>query len=159
MRRGQRTAAVLVAAAVMSTSLTGCRGGSESEREKESEEGISQAADLSTCTADARAAAKPYGDGFPADWPFPPDTVVFNAEDRGADGTIVTGISSAKLPSILDFMNTEVVGAGFATEKGETEEHDAEAEWAGNGFRGRWAIRESAQCPGETVVQVLSTAH
>lgn len=158
MRRGQRAAAALVATAVMATSLTGCAGGSESEREKEAEQGLSQAADLSTCTADARATAKPYGDGFPADWPFPPDTVVFNAEDRGDDGTIVTGISSAEFSSLLDFMNTEVVGAGFATERGETEEHDAEAEWKGNGFRGRWAIRESAKCPGETVIQVLSAA-
>ncbi len=152
-----RAAALLVAAAVMSTSLTACGGESEAESEKKAE-GFSQAADLSTCTADAKAASKPYGDGFPEDWPFPPDTVVFNAEDRGSDGTIVTGISSAELASILDFMNSQVVGAGFATEKGETEEHDAEAEWKGNGFRGRWAIRESAKCPGETVIQVLSAA-
>jgi hypothetical protein len=153
-----RAAAVLVAAAVMSTTLTACGGDSEQEREKKAEEGFSQAADLSTCKADAKAATTPYGAGFPEDWPFPPGTVVFNAEDRGGDGTIVTGISSAGFTSILDFMNSDVVGAGFATEKGETEEHDAEAEWKGNGFRGRWAIRESAQCPGETVIQVLSAA-
>ena len=53
-------------------------------------------------------------------------------------------------------MNHDVVAAGFHIEKGETEEHDAEAEWEGNGFHGRWAIRESAQCSGETVIQVLS---
>jgi hypothetical protein len=117
---------------------------------------MEQAADVSTCRADAKAAPTPYGDGFPSDWPFPPETTVYNAEDRGADGTIVTGVSSSDLKTILDFMNHEVVDAGFAIEKGETEEHDAEAEWKGNSFHGRWAIRESAECPGETVIQVLS---
>lgn len=153
-----RSAAALLAAVVLSTSLTACGDDAGHEQEKQAEEGFAQAADLSTCAADAKPAATPYGDGFPADWPFPPKTVVFNAEDRGADGAIVTGISSAEFGTILDFMNSEVVGAGFATEKGETEDHDAEAEWKGNGFRGRWAIRESAKCPGETVIQVLSTS-
>ena len=93
--------------------------------------------------------------GSPQDWPFPARTVVFNAEDRGADGTIVTAISSTPFKRrSCAFMNHDVVGAGFKIEKGETEDHDAEAEWEGNGFRGRWAIRESAQCPGETVIQV-----
>ncbi len=82
--------------------------------------------------------------------------MVFNAEDRGADGTIVTAVSSLEFTKILRFMNHDVVAAGFHIEEGETEEHDAEAEWEGNDFHGRWAIRESAQCSGETVIQVLS---
>lgn len=117
---------------------------------------MEQAADVTTCSADATAAPTPYGGGFPSDWPFPPETTVYHAEDRGGDGTIVTGISAADFRTILGFMNHQVVDAGFAIEQGETEEHDAEAEWRGNGFRGRWAIKESADCPGETVIQVLS---
>jgi hypothetical protein len=53
-------------------------------------------------------------------------------------------------------MNQDVASAGFEIEQGETEKHDAEAEWKGNAFHGRWAIRESAKCSGETVIQVLS---
>ncbi|QWZ10068.1 hypothetical protein KRR39_10220 [Nocardioides panacis] len=83
--------------------------------------------------------------------------MVYKAEDRGAGGTIVSGVSSSSFKDILDFLNHDVVDAGFAIEKGETEDHDAEAEWQGNGFRGRWSIRESATCSGETVIQVLST--
>jgi hypothetical protein len=143
----------------MSTSLVGCGGGAEADKEKDKEKiGAGAAADLSTCKDDAKAAATPYGDGFPTDWPFPPDTVVYNAEDRGADGTIVSGVSSASFKDILDFLNQDAVDAGFAIEKGETEDHDAEAEWQGNGFHGRWAIRESVTCPDETVLQVLSAA-
>jgi len=153
-----RTTAALVAVVLMSGTVAGCGGSSEAAKEKRAAGDFARAADLSTCKADATAAPSPYGDGFPADWPFPPGTVVFNAEDRGSDGTIVTGVSSTDFAGILDFMNHDVVDAGFRVEKGETEEHDAEAEWEGNGHRGRWAIRESADCPGETVVQVLSTS-
>ncbi|GAB7003061.1 hypothetical protein JCM18899A_05320 [Nocardioides sp. AN3] len=46
--------------------------------------------------------------------------------------------------------------AGFAITGGETEESDAEANWTGNGFTGRWATKRSATCPGETVLQLLS---
>ena len=149
----------LAGATVLLAGLAGCGGGSDeaAKEKKESGEGLSRAADLSTCKADAKQAAKPYGAGFPQDWPFPAQTVVFNAEDRGADGTIVTAVSSLEFAKILRFMNHDVVAAGFHIEEGETEKHDAEAEWEGNGFRGRWAIRESAQCPSETVIQVLST--
>jgi hypothetical protein len=146
----------LAGATVLLLGLAGCGGSSEAEKEKKSGEGFAEAADLSTCKADAKAARTPYGKGFPQDWPFPPQTVVFNAEDRGADGTIVTAVSALEFTKILRFMNHDVVSAGFDIEQGETEEHDAEAEWKGNDFHGRWAIRESAKCPGETVVQVLS---
>jgi hypothetical protein len=149
-----RSTGTCVAVALLAVTLTSCGG--ESDAEGEREVGTGAAADLTTCRADATAAPRPYGDAFPTDWPFPDRTVVFDAEDRGADGTIVSAVSSAPFGDILDFLNHDVVDAGFRIEKGETEDRDAEAEWEGNGFRGRWAIRESAQCDGETVIQVLS---
>jgi hypothetical protein len=158
VRRSTRAAAALATAVLTVTSLSGC-GQESKDSDKpsgDSEEGFSAAADLSTCQADATEAAKPYPDGFPADWPFPSQTVVFNAEDRGDAGIIVTGVSAAPFATVLAFMNKDVVAKGFKIESGETEERDAEAEWEGNGFRGRWAIRKSAKCPGETVIQVLS---
>ena len=159
----RRAAATLAATALLAGTVSACGGEKASEKaseqasEQKAEEGFSAAADLSTCRDGARPTDTPYGDAFPRDWPFPAKTVVFNSEDRGADGTIVTAISSTPFEQILAFMNHDVVRGGFKIEKGETEEHDAEAEWEGNGYRGRWAIRESAQCPGETVIQVHST--
>jgi hypothetical protein len=160
MRRSTRAAAALATAALIVTSLAGCGQDSKGSAEPsgQSEKGFSAAADLSTCQADATEAAKPYPDGFPTDWPFPPQTVVFNAEDRGDAGIIVTGVSAAPFSTVLAFMNKNVVAKGFRIESGETEERDAEAEWKGNGFHGRWAIRKSAKCPGETVIQVLSAS-
>jgi hypothetical protein len=134
--------------------LSGC-GGTAAKAEKPEHE-LAKAADRSTCSADATAVPTPYGGQFPDGWPFPSGTTVYNVEDRGSQGTILTAISTAPFKTILDFLNHDVVAAGFKVESGETEEHDAEAEWEGNGHRGRWAIRESAQCPGETVIQVLA---
>jgi hypothetical protein len=153
--RPHRRAAALGAAALLLT-LAACGGDPGNADETRGEHDLEKAADRSTCAADAEAVATPYGGQFPAGWPFPPGTTVYDVEDRGEQGTIVTAISTASFKEILDFLNHDVVGQGFRVESGETEAHDAEAEWAGNGHRGRWAIRESAQCPGETVIQVLA---
>jgi hypothetical protein len=150
-----RRAGALLGAAALLVSVAGC-GGKEAKGEENVAKHEGKAADTSTCAADAKTVAAPYGGQFPDGWPFPEGTTVYDVEDRGDQGTIVTAISTAPFQEILDFLNHDVVAAGFRIESGETEKHDAEAEWAGNGHRGRWAIRESAQCPGETVVQVLA---
>jgi hypothetical protein len=150
---GLRTTTALVATVLLLAS--GCGGESEAENGQESD--FEQAADLSTCLARATPGPTPYPAGFPVDWRFPANSVVFNAEDRGSDGTIVSAITSTPFSDVLAFLNGPVADSGYAVTDGETEEHDAEASWTGNGFHGRWAIRESATCPGETVVQVLSS--
>lgn len=156
MRIDRRAAAGLGAAALL-LAAAACGGDPQAVESKSAgEHGLEQAADRNTCAADAKAVATPYGGQFPSGWPFPPGTTVYDVEDRGTQGTIVTAISTAPFKSILDFLNHDVVAQGFRVESGETEAHDAEAEWQGNGHRGRWAIRESAQCPGETVIQVLA---
>lgn len=147
---------VLTAGVVLATFLGGCS--TDTGADENGRSGGAEPADLTTCKDDAEAADAPFGDAFPADWPFPAETVVHHVEDRGADGTIVSGVSTSSFTEILAFLNQDVVSAGFRIEGGETEEHDAEAEWRGNGFHGRWTIRESATCPGETVIQVLSAA-
>ena len=144
--------AALTGLALVALLATGC----ESDEEKAAERELGKAADRSTCLADAQAAATPYPGGVPTDWPWPVATVVFDAEDRGADGTILTATTSTAFTVVLAFLNGTVSDAGYAVTSGETEEHDAEANWSGNGFHGRWAIRESGTCPGETVIQVLS---
>ena len=136
--------------------LGGCGNGSAPEKDGKAERDFTQAADQSTCLADATAVDKPWPDGFPADWPLPEQTTLYNLEDRGSSGTIATAVTSLPFKDVLDFLNGDVVDAGYKIESGETEEHDAEAEWEGNGYRGRWAIRESSSCPGETVIQILS---
>jgi hypothetical protein len=155
MRLDGRAAASLGAAALLV--LAGCGGDPKpGGAEGAGEHGLEKAADRTVCAADAEAVPTPYGGQFPAGWPFPAGTTVYDVEDRGEQGTIVTAISTAPFRTILDFLNDDVAGHGFRVESGETEAHDAEAEWEGNGHRGRWTIRESQQCPGETLLQVLA---
>ena len=156
MRAAARFVAPLAAACLL-TGVSGCGSDSTTGTAKDPGERFSSVADQSTCLAGATAVATPWPDGFPGDWPFPARTTAYNVEDRGSDGTIVTAVTGSAFKDVLAFMNKQVSDAGYQVESGETEKHDAEAEWTGNGYHGRWAIRESAQCPGETVIQVLST--
>ncbi|MFC4785939.1 hypothetical protein ACT8ZV_15785 [Nocardioides sp. MAHUQ-72] len=164
-RSAPTRAAGLVAALLLGLPLlAACGGDSEAEpsgeraREQAAEHEMEDAADRTTCRADAQAVDPPYADGFPEEWVFPPQTTVYDVEDRGETGIIVTGVSSAPFADILHFLNHDAVDAGFAVTEGETEEHDAEASWKSGDRLGRWAIRESADCPGETVVQVFAAA-
>ena len=114
-----------------------------------------KAADTSTCVADADQVAS-FPAGYPRDFPMPDATVLYNVEDRGADGVIATGVTTTPFKDVLAALNGPAQKAGFKVTSGETEEHDAEANWTGNGYTGRWAIRASSSCPGETVIQLLS---
>jgi hypothetical protein len=115
---------------------------------------LSAAADTSTCLDDA-APVSSFPDGYPQDFPMPTGTVVFHVEDRGREGVIATGVTATPFDDVLKAMN-DAKQAGFAVTSGETEEDDAEANWTGRGYLGRWAIKKSASCPGQTVIQLLS---
>lgn len=125
-------------------------GGGEPEVGEELE-----AADQTVCREDATAVSTPYDPLFPDTWTFPADTTVYDVERREGTGVIVTAISQAPFEDVLDHLNTVNTAAGFEVVDGETEADDAEAEWATeDGQVGRWAIRRSGSCAGETVIQV-----
>jgi hypothetical protein len=131
-----------------------CGGGQESESGDPDAGGFSAAADTNTCADDATQVTS-TPDGFPADFPLPGGTVVFNIEDRGKDGVIATAVTTTAFDDVLNAMNA-AKKAGYRVTGGETEEDDAEANWTGHGFVGRWSIKKSASCPGETVIQLLA---
>lgn len=134
---------------------TACGGGdSETDGQGPDPDGFSSAADPETCVKDATQVTS-TPDGYPSDFPLPRGTVVFTVEDRGEDGIIATGVTATPFDEVLGAMNA-ANRAGFEVTSGETEEDDAEANWTGNGLNGRWAIKKSATCPGETVIQLLS---
>ena len=132
---------------------TGC-GGSGTASGPEADADLTAAADASTCLADAHPVSD-FPAGYPTGFPLPHGTVVYHVEDRGSEGVVATGVTNAAFPDVLSGLNA-AKSAGFEVTEGETEDHDAEANWTGNGYTGRWAIKESASCPGETVIQLLS---
>jgi hypothetical protein len=112
------------------------------------------AADTSTCVDDATTVSS-FPDGYPKDFPMPTGTVVYHVEDRGQDGVIATGVTATPFDDVLKALNN-AKQAGFAVTSGETEENDAEANWTGNGYLGRWVIKKSATCAHQTLIQLLS---
>jgi hypothetical protein len=149
------TASLLAVTAVVAALAGGCGGGATSGGEGDHD--ADAAPDPTTCRADAHPVApSSYPSAFPTGFPFPTRTVVYDVEDRGSDGVIATGVTDEPFKRVLADLNGPAQQAGYRVTTGETEEHDAEANWKGRGHHGRWAIRESATCSGETVVQVLA---
>jgi hypothetical protein len=149
LRRGLLT----LAAACVLLLPTACGGGDSGSGDPDSGD-FSAAAETDTCVQDAHEVTSTPA-GYPTSFPFPDGTVVFHVEDRGEDGVIATGVTGTPFEDVLKAMNA-AKKSGFRVTSGETEEDDAEANWTGNGFTGRWAIKKSATCTGETVIQLLS---
>jgi len=143
--------AVAVLVALASGTLT---AGCESAAEKAADKQLGSAQRQVQCAASATPVARPSG--VPAGLPIPAQAVLFQVDDRGKDGLVLSAVSSEPFKNVLAAMNAGYSTNGFKITGGETEEHDAEANWAAGGRRGRWAIREiSSQCPGDTLVTVL----
>ena len=150
MRRARALALALLLGA-----LVGCGSGDGggADAGPATDEASEIGADRSVCLADA-SPAPDATDDLPAGWTFPPETTAYDVEHRAGVGTIVTAVTGTPFDEVLDHLNHE---PGVTITSGETEEDDAEADWTARGHTGRWAIRKSATCAGETVVQVLST--
>lgn len=153
---GRAAALVLAVSGVLTVAACGDDDSGVREREQGGEGAPQGAADRTTCAEDAEPVAD-YGAGFPSGWTFPPGTVTYDVETRPGAGTIVTAITTTPFKDVLAYLNGPVTQAGFKVTSGETEPTDAEANWTGNGFTGRWAIRVSGSCEGQTLIQVLST--
>lgn len=150
MRRALVALALLTAAV-----LTGC-GGGESEEERKAEQQLA-ATDAPTpvCVNEVDHEAEVPA-SFPSDFPLPDGSVVYAVQKRSEGRTIVYAVVNRDVKSVLTQMQGGPEAAGFEATEGEVEERDAESNWSGNGFTGRWAIREVAGCPEQTSVTVLS---
>jgi hypothetical protein len=137
--------------------MSGCAGQAKSKADDAAGgDGFARAADTKTCVADASAYTRSVPANFAAGFPLPDGAVLYDVEDRGADGAIGTAVVRSDLRQVLTVFNVEAQAKGYKITEGETEKHDAEANWTGNGYRGRWSIRDSATCQGEVVIQLLS---
>ena len=151
--RGRVVRPAALGVALAAAVLTGCGG--ESEPEAAAEEQLAAGgAPTPVCVEEARGAEVP--DSFPADFPLPDGAVVYGAEHRDQGRTIVYAVVDRGVKDVLAQLQESVPAAGFELTEGEVEERDAESSWTGNGWTGRWAIREVAGCPDQTSVTVLS---
>jgi hypothetical protein len=149
-----RQAAALAAACCMLV-LSACHSeGEDADADKGSPVNVAGA----VCSKDAVAKQVSLPDGFPADFPMPPGTILYSVDNRGADGIVVTGVTATAFKSVLSSLQADLPAHGYTAKEGETEPHDAESNWTSAGYDGRWAIREIPQCNGETLVNVVARA-
>ena len=144
-------ALVLLAAAT----LAGC-GGGESDEDKAAEKQLRASGAPTPVCADQVTDPATVPAAFPADFPLPDRAVVYGSERRSGGRTIVYAVVDSDVKVVLKQLQDAMRGAGFTQTEGEVEERDAESNWTGNGYTGRWAIREVAGCPEQTSVTVLA---
>jgi hypothetical protein len=133
--------------------VAGCESEAEKAKEKD-QSALKASASTAVCAKDAKAVALPTG--FPAAFPLPSGMVVTSAEDRGASGLVVQGVSATAFKDVLKGLQTDLPAKGFTPKNGETEPHDAESDWSSSDYDGRWAIRELSQCGSQTLVSVVA---
>jgi len=148
----RRTAALSAAVCCVLT-FSAC---SSEEKDVDADKGSPVNAASPVCSKDAAAKQVSLPEGFPADFPLPPGTIVYSVDNRGADGIVVTGVTATPFKSVLSSLQTDLPAHGYTPKEGETEPHDAESNWSSASYDGRWAIREIPQCSGETLVNVVA---
>lgn len=149
-----RWGAAAACAGLIAAALTSCASSGAGEPATTQAGELDQA--TTVCAQQAAARKVELPDGFPDDFPLPPGTTVYNVDDRGADGIVVTGVTATPFRRVLNTLNTQLPARGFTLEDGETEPHDAESDWTAPGYTGRWAIRELSECSGDTLVNVVA---
>jgi hypothetical protein len=133
--------------------LPGCSGGSDprgpsAEQRTEADGSAVGTAERSGTprSVDCPGTATPVDlpQGFPA--PLPTGTVVVAVQQRDGGRTVVTGVVPAPEDQVLKELQRVYPAAGLRLVEGETEEHDAESNFTGDGALGRWGVRALADC-------------
>jgi hypothetical protein len=145
---------LLTLALAASVVLTGC-GGGESDKAKTAEKQLA-ASGAPTPVCIDKAKDEPLPASFPGDFPLPDGSKVYATQQRSGGRTIVYAVVDRDVKTVLQQLQADLPKAGFTPSEGEVEARDAESNWKGNGYTGRWAIREVAGCPEQTSVTVLS---
>jgi hypothetical protein len=127
--------------AVAALLAAGCSG--EGDEEGKGAVSVGQVASVA-CPSQAT------GVKLPAGWavPLPPGTVPVDVRNSTNGRVIVTGVVPQSESDVLAALQRSFASAGLKLTEGETEEHDAESNFTGNGLTGRWGIREISGCDG-----------
>ena len=145
---------LLTVALAASVVLTGCGGGESDKGQAAEKQLAASGAPTPVCIDKATDVAVPAA--FPSAFPLPNGAKVYAVQQRSGGRTIVYAVVDRDVKVVLKELQTAVPAAGFTPSEGEVEARDAESNWKGNGYTGRWAIREIAGCTTQTSVTVLS---
>lgn len=85
---------------------------------------------------------------FPTDFPLPPGLIITGTATLGGNRLQVLGYVLADLSTTVSFLNRALPKAGYYTMGSEAELGDAETDFQGLDFRGRWRVQAQVNCPG-----------
>lgn len=108
---------------------------------------------MPACAKPGNAIALPTD--FPAQFPFPPGTVISQSQSR-TEGRVLNGVAPSDPHSVAVFLSRELPYKGFKTGIGDSEANEAESDYAGYGYQGRWKVRSIQGCPGAVTFTVFA---
>jgi hypothetical protein len=152
-----RASLALALAVVASAALAGCGGDDgDSDEDKAAEKQLAASGAPTPVCLDQVKEEKAVPAAFPSEFPLPDGAKVYATQQRSGGRVIVYAVVDSDEKDVLKQLQKDVPAAGFTPSEGEVEERDAESNWKGNGYTGRWAIREVAGCTDQTSVTVLA---
>jgi hypothetical protein len=145
----ERLARAAVALVAFAGPAVGCAGGSDPEPP------VTAAGPPPALPACAKGEAVPPPDGFPAEFPLPPGTVVTAGSRPHAGQLVLAGLVPADLQDAASFFNESLPASGYRQGLGDSESNEAEAPFTGNGFRGKWKVNAIPGCPAAVALTLV----
>lgn len=94
--------------------------------------------------------------GFPRDFPFPPGTVVTTSRVTEAGAAYVEAYVPGTMQEAVVFFLDALPAAGFEHGRGDSEAHEAESAFRGNGVDGHWLVATLTDCPDAVALAVVT---
>ena len=147
----KRRAAAVFAISFAALVLAGC-GNDESES--------SASGRIVTTLPGCAPAATPVAlpDRFPAGFPLPAGSVVREARDDGKTINVEAVVPGA-IRDVADRLLQALPGAGYELGEGDSEEHEAESHFSGNGFDGFFKLNTVGDCDGANTLALVLTGN
>jgi hypothetical protein len=97
----------------------------------------------------------PRAGGLPAGFPLPPGTIVTSSQDPAPGQLLIGGVVPTDLRSAASHFIEKLPAAGYRLGEGDAEQDEAEAPFAGHGFRGKWKVRGILDCPSAVTLTLV----
>lgn len=89
-----------------------------------------------------------------ASFPLPQGGVIDRTRKDVAGNTIYGGYVPGEIEATRDWYEENLPKSGYEVKEGDSEEHEAEAEFEGHGVEARYKVRDVADCDGALSLEV-----
>jgi hypothetical protein len=149
LRRPPVTAALVVS--LVALGLAGCGGGDSDNTEAAARPAVTT---LPDCAPKTTPVALP--EAFPETFPLPRGAVVRKGSDDGKTMN-VEAVVPGEIRDVAESLLDGLPQAGFDLGEGDSEEHEAESHFTGNGFTGFFKLNTVGGCGGANTLAVVLT--